>query len=157
MRESPGIFGFRGLFRGCQPAEMLFARLLWGDALRPLAKRGGWMPERAKARKVFSSRSLAAQVSWAEPCSHRAVTPLFGLLLRKTAGRSKEWQIAKIRDFRRFRTPPKERLSLFALREASHFGPFSALKTGNSNERVTIPPQSLRSASWYVHAEPLRT
>ena len=38
----------------------------------------------------------------------------------------------------------KERLSLFALRETSHLGPFSAPRTGNSDARVTIPPQSLQ-------------
>ncbi len=45
----------------------------------------------------------------------------------------------------------KERLSLFALRETSHLGPFSAMKTGNSNARVTILPQSLQPQDAVVH------
>ena len=77
--------------------------------------------------------------------------PVLCLLFRKTAGRSKERQIAKPR-FPAISDPLKERLSLFALRETSHFGPFSALKTGNSNERVTIPPQSLRLYIVLVHS-----
>ena len=49
--------------------------------------------------------------------------PVLCLLFRKTAGRSKERQIAKPR-FPAISDPLKERLSLFALRGASHLGPF---------------------------------
>lgn len=51
--------------------------------------------QHAKARRVSSSRSLAARMSWAERCIHRSATPPFCLLLRKAAGGSKERQIAK--------------------------------------------------------------
>lgn len=51
--------------------------------------------QHAKARRVSSSRSLAARMSWAERCGHRSATPPFCLLLRKAAGGSKERQIAK--------------------------------------------------------------
>jgi hypothetical protein len=51
--------------------------------------------QHARARRVSSSRSLAARVSWAERCSHRAGTPPFCLLLRKATGGSKERQIEK--------------------------------------------------------------
>ena len=67
--------------------------------------------QHAKARRVSSSRSLAARVSWAEPCSHRAAILLFGLLFRKTAGGSKERQIAK--------TAISSDLGLFSAAEAS--------------------------------------
>lgn len=107
--------------------------------------------QHAKARRVSSSRSLAALAFWAEPCSRRAATPLICLLFRKTAGRSKERQIAKPR-FPAISDPLKERLLLFALRGASHLGPFSAPRTGNSDARVTIPPQSLRLYIVLVHS-----
>ena len=62
--------------------------------------------QRAKARSFFiaffSRTGVLGRAMW-PPGSH----PAFCLLFRKTAGRSKEWQIAKIRDFRRFRTPRK--------------------------------------------------
>ena len=51
--------------------------------------------QHAKARRVSSSRSLAARMSWAERCIHRSATPPFCFLLRKAAGGSKERQIAK--------------------------------------------------------------
>jgi hypothetical protein len=89
-----------GLFHGRQPAETLFAQLLRGDALRPLTKKGGWMPtcqsEKSFFIAFFSRTGVLGRAMW-PPGSH----PAFCLLFRKTAGRSKEWQIAKIRDFRR--------------------------------------------------------
>lgn len=74
--------------------------------MRPLAKRGGWMPERAKARKVFSSRSLAARAFWAEPCSHRAVTPLLAFRFEKPQAEVKSGKSRKSA----ISGPPKERL-----------------------------------------------
>ena len=67
--------------------------------------------QHAKARRVSSSRSLAARASWAEPCSHRAAILLFGLLFRKTADGSEERQIAK--------TAISSDIGLFSAAEAS--------------------------------------
>ena len=74
--------------------------------MRPLAKRGGWMPERAKASKVFSSRSLAARAFWTEPCSHRAVTPLLAFRFEKPQAEVKSGKSRKSA----ISGPPKERL-----------------------------------------------
>ena len=44
-RKPPESSDFGGLFHGCQPVEMLYAHLLWGDALRPLVKKGDQLYE----------------------------------------------------------------------------------------------------------------
>ena len=67
--------------------------------------------QHAKARRVSSPRSLAALASSAEPCSRRAAILLFGLLFRKTADGSREWQIAK--------TAISSDIGLFSAAEAS--------------------------------------
>jgi len=96
---------------------------------------------------AFFSRTGVLGRAMQPPGSH----PVLCLLFRKAAGRSKERQIAKPR-FPAISDPLKERLSLFALRGASHLGPFSAPRTGNSDARVTIPPQSLRLYIVLVHS-----
>ena len=52
-RKPPESSDSGGQFHGCQPAEALSARLLRGDALRPLAKEGCWMPACQSEKSVF--------------------------------------------------------------------------------------------------------
>lgn len=102
MRESPGIFGFRGAsFMGVslRKHSSLGCSGMTRCGLLPRKEAGC---QHAKARRVSSSRSLAARLSWAEPCSHQAAIPLM-----PSVSQSRRWKQratdCKNRDSRRYR------------------------------------------------------
>lgn len=124
MRESPRNLRIPGAnFMGVslrKHSSAVFARMTRCDLL-PRKEAGCQL---AKARRVSSSRSLAARLSWAEPCSHRAAIPLM-----PSASQSRRWKQratdCKNRDSRRYD------IGLFSAAEASMEFPPGLLTAGS--------------------------
>lgn len=121
------------------------------DSLQREATRCQNMPKREESfHRVYSRKHVLAQ-AMLSLCNHPAFSGFNFAKLQVGVKSDKLPKSAISGNFGPFSSPPEGRLSLSTLCAIGDFGPIFAPKTGNSNARVMIPPQSLRLHIALVH------